>query len=108
MALLLTACGTPSSTTATQGTVTPVTTSPASGAVKTQPAAANTPSSTPGAPLQAIRMVDMSNGWALTTKGTVLKTSDGGRHWQDVTPKAPTPDKNSQSEFLTAQVAWLA
>jgi photosystem II stability/assembly factor-like uncharacterized protein len=53
-------------------------------------------------------MVDMSNGWALTTKNTVLKTSDGGHNWQDVTPKAPSPDKNSQSEFLTAQVAWLA
>lgn len=108
MGLLLVACGTPGSTTATQGTVTPVTTSPASGGVKTQPTAADTTPSTQIDPLQAIRMVDTNNGWAFTTKGAVLKTSDGGRHWQDVTPKTPSPGKNSQSEFLTAQAAWLA
>ena len=59
-------------------------------------------------PLQAIRMVDANNGWSLTTKHAILKTSDGGNHWQDVTPKAQIPGLNVQGEFLTAQTAWIA
>jgi photosystem II stability/assembly factor-like uncharacterized protein len=53
-------------------------------------------------------MVDANNGWSLTTKHAILKTSDGGNHWQDVTPEAQTPGLNVQGEFLTAQTAWIA
>src|SRR6266550_1338920 len=83
---LLTACGSSGSTTTTQGTSTSTITSSSSNA-GSAPAAANTTASTPIDPLQAIRMVDENNGWALTTKNTILKTSDGGHHWQDVTSK---------------------
>ena len=108
MGLLLAACGTPGSTTVSPGTATPTMTAGASSSVATQPASANATPIAQIDPLQAIRMVDVNSGWAFTTKGAVLKTSDGGRHWQDVTPKTPSPDKSSQSEFLTAQAAWLA
>lgn len=53
-------------------------------------------------------MIDTNNGWALSTQNTVLKTSDGGNHWRNVTSKTMTPGKNAISEFLTAQVAWIA
>ena len=42
-------------------------------------------SSKPTVPLTAIRMLDKAHGWALTST-SVLKTSDGGLHWTDVTP----------------------
>src|SRR5712664_1676805 len=107
LTLLLTACGGPGSTPTTQGASTSTATLPSSTSVPS-PVPTNATLSTQIDPLQAIRMVNTSNGWALTTKNTVLKTSDGGHHWQDVTPKAPAPGKNPEGEFLTAQAAWLA
>ncbi|HEY4389335.1 MAG TPA: hypothetical protein VGN34_33240, partial [Ktedonobacteraceae bacterium] len=32
-----------------------------------------------------LKMLDANNGWAATSS-SVLKTSDGGQHWTDVTP----------------------
>jgi photosystem II stability/assembly factor-like uncharacterized protein len=58
-------------------------------------------------PMIAIRMLDNINGWALTSS-SILKTSDGGIHWSDVTPKDQTPGINAQCEFLTMQTAWVA
>src|SRR5438270_13696375 len=92
--LLLTACG-GSAPTLSGSTNTP--SSVSTTAISTT--STNTTSSTMQFnPLQAIRMVDTSKGWALTTKNAVLKTSDGGHHWQDVTPKAPVPGGNVQGE----------
>src|SRR5262245_58214737 len=34
---------------------------------------------------QALRMFDAQHGWASTYRA-ILVTSDGGAHWQDVTP----------------------
>src|SRR5579871_3182332 len=82
--VLLSACGSPGATTTTAGAATQTTTSPAGNTATTQPASANATLAAQIEPLQAIRMVDTSNGWALTTKNVVLKTSDGGHHWQNV------------------------
>ena len=108
LAFLLTACGNSGPTATTQGVSLPTATAPSSNHAPSQPASANTTQSTPLTPLQAIRLVDTNNGWALTTKHAVLKTSDGGHHWQDVSPKDQTPGMNTQGEFLTAQHAWIA
>jgi photosystem II stability/assembly factor-like uncharacterized protein len=56
--------------------------------------------------LATIQMVDPKNGWGLTSKDRVVRTTDGAATWQDVTPQglgSPiTP------VFLSAQVAWVA
>jgi photosystem II stability/assembly factor-like uncharacterized protein len=104
---LLTACGSPGSAAMTQGASTSTSVSPSSNAASA-PAAANTITSTTIDPLRAIRMLDANNGWAITTKNAILKTSDGGHHWQDVTSKTVVPGKNAVGEFLTAQAAWIA
>ncbi|MFE7121358.1 WD40/YVTN/BNR-like repeat-containing protein, partial [Streptomyces sp. NPDC057654] len=44
-----------------------------------------TPSGT-DARLRGLAAVSRSAAWAAGTKGTVLRTLDGGRHWRDVSP----------------------
>jgi photosystem II stability/assembly factor-like uncharacterized protein len=56
-------------------------------------------------------MLDASQGWALGG-GAVLRTADGGRSWQNVTPPGVTlPDNVAASQyggyFLDAQTAWV-
>lgn len=60
-------------------------------------------------PLTSIRMVDSTHGWALTGD-SVLKTTDGGQHWQDVTPSDAPANAYSlaRGAFPNAQVAWVA
>ena len=65
-----------------------------------------------------LKMLDASNGWA-STGGSVLKTSDGGQHWTDVTPAdwatddQATPTNQTASPkiaaafFLDANDAWI-
>ena len=63
------------------------------------------------APLISIRMVDQTSGWALT-KTSILKTSDGGLHWKDVTPAhtplSPFPGAVPTADFMDARYAWVA
>jgi photosystem II stability/assembly factor-like uncharacterized protein len=106
---LLTACVNSYSATPIQGASSSQTTTvlPSNSAL-TQPVSINMTLLNQIPPLQAIRMVNANNGWSLTTQHAILKTTDGGYHWQDVTPKAQTLGLNVQGEFLTAQTAWVA
>ncbi|GCF06466.1 hypothetical protein KDI_00300 [Dictyobacter arantiisoli] len=71
------------------------------------------PTPTPG-PNQAvmlsmIHMLDVKDGWAVTTDSHVLHTSQGVFQWQDITP--PVQDVSSvfgPAVFLDAQNAWIA
>lgn len=72
----------------------------------------NTPeSSNPGVPavsrqLFSICMVDAEAGWALT--GTsVLRTTDGGETWADVTPETEAGATIAAESFLDAGKAWF-
>lgn len=67
----------------------------------------STVSSTPVQPLTGIRMLDTRNGWALTAS-SILKTTDGGRHWQDVTPANARLNQDARGQFLNKQDAWIA
>lgn len=95
------------------GTATPVATPIPTHVATPIPTSVATPVPTPTAPaastpvLTSIRMIDTSNGWALT-KSAVLKTSDGGRHWQNVQPQGQSLGMNPHGEFLTTQQAWVA
>ena len=61
------------------------------------------------ADFSALHMFDAKNGWALVN-GQMWRTTDGGLHWRNVTPKAATtaPIFITTTDFLTARLAWLA
>jgi len=67
------------------------------------------PTVPPIAPLTSIRMLDKTHGWALT-QSAILKTTDGGLHWQNVTPTNAkfNPMFMPEGDFLNAQNAWIA
>jgi photosystem II stability/assembly factor-like uncharacterized protein len=65
--------------------------------------------------LDFIQMLDYMNGWGTTGRSFqdahILKTSDGGRTWQDVTPNEPasTPDEDGKhvlAFFKDQEHAW--
>jgi photosystem II stability/assembly factor-like uncharacterized protein len=57
--------------------------------------------------LLSLHMIDASTGWALS-KQTVLRTTDGGVHWQNVTPSGATVTQSSIADFGTASIASIA
>lgn len=61
----------------------------------------------PTVPFVAIRMLDTMHGWALTEK-SVLKTADGGFHWQDVTPAHNPITTITYADFMDTHYAWIA
>ncbi|GCE21725.1 hypothetical protein KDK_55250 [Dictyobacter kobayashii] len=61
----------------------------------------------PQEPLTSIRMLDYSNGWALTDS-KILKTRDGGWHWQNVTPSGTVLNRLAKADFMNSQYAWVA
>jgi photosystem II stability/assembly factor-like uncharacterized protein len=78
----------------------------------TKPTPYPTPSSTgapyPLLPPASMRMINASTGWAAGS-GTdrILRTSDGGSHWDDVTPRAAKAG-TWITFFIDANNAWLA
>ncbi len=112
LALVLAACsGTGSGTvtvTGSQGSGTSTTPSPTAttgGSTTPTPAATATPETT--VPLTTIRMLDQMNGWALT-KSSILKTSDGGQTWHDITPPGARLNAQSSGDFMDGNHAWVA
>ena len=57
--------------------------------------------------LTLLHMLDASNGWALT-KTALLRTTDGGAHWKDVTPPRARLTADSKTAFLNAAQVWIA
>ncbi len=60
-----------------------------------------------GEAIVLLHMIDATTGWAATQKA-VLRTTDGGAHWTDVTPPGFAFVPGSTSDFLTASLAWIA
>lgn len=61
-------------------------------------------------PLQSMRMMDSSRGWALATHRCVLRTEDGGVHWSNVTPAGMPAGVEPQppvAYFRTPLTAWV-
>jgi len=65
-----------------------------------------TPGTTGTASFIGIRMLDKSNGWALTTS-SILRTSDGGVHWKNVTPTNTVLNPMAKGDFLSDKYAWI-
>src|SRR5258708_412399 len=57
--------------------------------------------------LLSLHMIDASIGWALS-EHTVLRTTDGGVHWTNVTPPGTTLTQSSIADFPTASIASIA
>lgn len=78
----------------------------------TKPTPYPTPTSTGAAypllPPASMRMINASTGWAAgSATDRILRTTDGGSHWVDVTPKAAKAGTWT-TFFLDANNAWLA
>jgi photosystem II stability/assembly factor-like uncharacterized protein len=57
--------------------------------------------------LISLHMIDLTTGWALS-EHAILRTSDGGLQWKNVTPPHTLLTRKSIAEFLTASLAWIA
>jgi photosystem II stability/assembly factor-like uncharacterized protein len=57
--------------------------------------------------LLSLHMIDTMTGWALS-EHAVLRTTDGGIHWKNVSPPNITLTRNSIAEFCTASMVWVA
>src|SRR6266513_4967339 len=57
--------------------------------------------------LISLHMIDLTTGWALG-EHAVLRTSDGGLQWKNVTPPHTLLTRESMAAFLTASLAWVA
>ncbi len=57
--------------------------------------------------LISLHMINLTTGWALG-EHAILRTSDGGLQWKDVTPAHTVLTRESMAAFLTASLAWVA
>jgi photosystem II stability/assembly factor-like uncharacterized protein len=55
----------------------------------------------------SIHMINHTTGWAAGA-GAILRTSDGGSHWNDVSPRLAISCCGTSTFFLDANNAWLA
>ncbi len=95
LALILSACSQPVTLTPTLPA--PVTVAP--------PTLSAPVSSAPA--FTMLRMIDVTNGWAITDTG-VVRTNDGGATWHDVTPSGVTKlGFGTTSYFLDSNHGWV-
>jgi photosystem II stability/assembly factor-like uncharacterized protein len=77
--------------------------------IATAPQTIKTPnakqSTTP--PLPTLRMLDKMHGWKLAAGTSVLKTSDGGNTWNNVTPPNFPVQPGLRGTFMSQNVAWI-
>ena len=60
--------------------------------------------------LIGIHMFDATTGWAEGSGGTILRTTDGGIHWKDVTPQQ-IPHMtlwSGRNQYINTTTAWIA
>src|SRR3990170_5797586 len=103
--------------------------SPSPTAEPSTPTSSPEPSPTPSAPpiahlklgtalrIESITMLDSVGGWAVGAAEDasdgyqhILRTSDGGQTWEDVTPPEPVGEENRLllGSYLNPQTAWVA
>ena len=57
--------------------------------------------------MYSLHMIDARTGWLLS-KQAVLRTTDGGSHWQNVSPPHSRLTQDSIADFFSASLAWIA
>ncbi len=60
--------------------------------------------------LSSIHMLNVQTGWAVTAKGHIIRTTDAGVHWKNVTPRYPVTAGQQKvvADFFTFSIAWVA
>jgi photosystem II stability/assembly factor-like uncharacterized protein len=60
--------------------------------------------------METIHMVDAQSGWATLVESAVLRTTDGGTQWRDVSPLGKSGQRIRVWRFtaLSALIAWVA
>lgn len=60
--------------------------------------------------ISSLYMLDRQIGWALTEKGQLIRTRDGGLHWHNVSPPPPFTANPARTvvRVLDAAHAWVA
>jgi photosystem II stability/assembly factor-like uncharacterized protein len=105
---VLSACSSAGATTTPTATTSSTqTTATRSASQSDTPSSPNAGTLKPHTPLTAIRMLDNSNGWALSSS-TILRTTDGGLHWKDVTPANAGLNQYAMGQFMNSHYAWIA
>ncbi len=66
------------------------------------------PSTVPA--LESIRMINALTGWAVTATKALLRTTDGGTNWRDVTPLSPPGHRIvvDHVAVLASLIAWVS
>jgi len=57
--------------------------------------------------LISLHMINLTTGWALG-EHAILRTSDGGLQWKNVTPPHTVLTRESMAAFFTASLTWVA
>ncbi len=57
--------------------------------------------------LKSLQMIDLTTGWALS-EHAILRTTDGGLQWENVTPPHTVLTQECIADFLSASLAWIA
>jgi photosystem II stability/assembly factor-like uncharacterized protein len=109
VALLMCACGNQSSSQSTVISNMPTTsaTSKEGSQTVSSTATVNAAHIESSKPLTSIRMVSQLVGWAIAEKTTVLRTTDGGNHWIDVTPHYSDAPTEITPTFVDGLHAWI-
>lgn len=58
------------------------------------------------ASVASLHMVGTRSGWAFSNRYGVLRTRDGARHWRQVSPAVPQPERLADASFLGRRHAW--
>lgn len=73
-------------------------------------AVTTSPTTLPNESIGSIQMIDPTTGWAIGANNRVLRTTDGGASWKDVTPPYAHSAQAAGvlEDFLSASLAWVA
>jgi photosystem II stability/assembly factor-like uncharacterized protein len=60
--------------------------------------------------LSSIHMLDTQTGWAVTAMAHIIRTTNGGVHWKNVTPAYPATAGQQKvvADFFAVSSAWVA
>jgi Sortilin, neurotensin receptor 3, len=89
-----------------QPTETEITTHQPVGPTNTETATSIVATEIPAPMIVILEMIDEKVGWAWSTTGQLLRTTDGGISWMDRTPEGYQPSLYS-GFFLDGQTAWI-
>ncbi|MGC1378016.1 MAG: hypothetical protein WA821_17420 [Anaerolineales bacterium] len=77
------------------------------GTITAEVPATNTPQTSSSLQIRELRMIDAKIGWAEDTQQRILRTTQGGRSWENVSPPYPKGDFDTAAFFFDGSTAVL-